>query len=80
MRPMGPFIATLEATQSVTISLVLPMVGHLLKALNPASKVLLNDYEDPSRGCLPIKINVSASVSISSTSHDAPHSHVPQLC
>lgn len=46
LRPVGPFISTLEATKKITISLVLPMVGLLMKALHPLSPVLVRDYSD----------------------------------
>lgn len=43
---MGPFIETLEATKKVTVSLVLPMVGLLMKALDPATPIQVKDYSD----------------------------------
>ena len=46
LRPVGPFISTLEATKKITISLVLPMVGLLMKALHPLSPALVRDYSD----------------------------------
>lgn len=59
LRPMGPFISTMEATHSITISLVLPMVGQLLKATNPSSNVMLLDYGDDPTNVTQIKMKVS---------------------
>jgi hypothetical protein len=59
LRPMGPFISTMEATHSITISLVLPMVGQLLKATNPSSNVMLLDYSDDPTNVTQIKMKVS---------------------
>ena len=49
LRPVGPFISTLEATKKITISLVLPMVGLLFKALHPDSPVVVRDCSDLSK-------------------------------
>ena len=46
LRPVGPFIETMEATKKITVSLVLPMVGLLLKALDPSIPVVVKDYSD----------------------------------
>ena len=59
LRPMGPFISTMEATHSITISLVLPMVGQLLKATNPSSNVMLLDYGDDPTNVTQIKMKAS---------------------
>ena len=61
---MGPFISTMEATQTITISLVLPMVGQLLKATNPSSKVMLLDYGDDPTNATQIKMKVSTRYSL----------------
>ena len=58
LRPFTSYIATMEATQSVTSSLVLPMTGHLLKALEESTPVILYDHEDPTK-CLQIKMKVN---------------------
>lgn len=57
LRPFGPYLATMEATSFPTISLVLPMTGHLVKALDESTPVMLYDYEDPSKP-IPIKMKV----------------------
>ena len=63
---MGPFISTMEATQTITISLVLPMVGQLLiKTTNPSSKVMLLDYGDDPTNATQIKMKVSTRYSLS---------------
>ena len=49
----------MEATHTITISLVLPMVGQLLKATNPSSKVMLLDYGDDPSNATQIKMKVS---------------------
>ena len=46
LRPIGSFINTMEATKVVTISLVLPMIGLLLKALDCSRPILCFNYED----------------------------------
>ena len=46
LRPLGPFIMTMEATQRVTISLVLPMVSLCLKAIHPNTPLLMKDSHD----------------------------------
>jgi hypothetical protein len=46
---MGSFIMTMEATKHVTISLVLPMVGLLLRSLDMSRPILCFDYEDMSK-------------------------------
>ena len=46
LRPVGPFIETMEATKKIIVSLVLPMVGLLLKALDPSIPVVVKDYSD----------------------------------
>lgn len=44
---MGPFILTMEATQKVTISLVLTMVSLCLKAIHPNTPLLIiKDSQD----------------------------------
>lgn len=46
LRPIGPFISTMEATKKVTVSLVLPMVGLLMKALDKDTPVVVKDYSN----------------------------------
>ncbi|MFO0000846.1 MAG: hypothetical protein ACK559_06940, partial [bacterium] len=54
--------ATMEATKNPTISLVLPMSGHLVKALEESTPIMLYDYdEDPSKP-VPIKMKVNYSL------------------
>ena len=59
LRPIGPFISTMEATNTITISLVLPMAGQLLNPTNPSSKVMLLDYGDDPLNATQIKMKVS---------------------
>ena len=62
LRPFGPYLATMEATKNPTISLVLPMSGHLVKALEESTPIMLYDYyEDPSKP-IPIKMKVNYSL------------------
>jgi hypothetical protein len=44
---MEMWFATMEATQKVTISLVLPMSCLVIKATDPRYPVTIVDYEDP---------------------------------
>ncbi len=44
LRPVGPFISTMEATQKVTSSLVIPMVMAILHATNESNPVLRYSY------------------------------------
>ena len=46
LRHVGPFIQTMETTTRVTISLTLPMIGLLLKALSPETPIVVKDYSD----------------------------------
>ena len=46
LRPIGSFISTMEASKVVTVSLVLPMIGLLLRALDRSRPILCYDYED----------------------------------
>ena len=44
LRPVGPFISTLEATEKVTSSLVIPMVMAILNATSETTPVLRYTY------------------------------------
>ena len=44
---MEMWFATMEATQKVTTSLVLPMSCLVIKATDPRYPVTIVDYEDP---------------------------------
>jgi hypothetical protein len=46
LRHVGPFIQTMETITRVTISLTLPMIGLLLKALSPETPIVVKDYSD----------------------------------
>ena len=46
IRCVGPFIATMEATEKVTMSLVIPMTAAILHATNPSVPVTAYYYSD----------------------------------
>lgn len=46
IRPVGPFIATMEATERVTMSLVIPMTAAILHATSSFVPVTLYHYND----------------------------------
>ncbi len=53
------FIQTMEATQKVTISLVLPMVCLCLKAIHPTSPLAIKDFctlANPSKMVIQVRV------------------------
>ena len=56
LRPVGPFISTLEASEKVTSSLVIPLVMAILHTTSEATPVLRYTYafgELPSEDIVP---------------------------
>ena len=60
LRPIGSFITTMEATKHVTISLVLPVVGLMLRSLDKTRPILCMDFFDMSKPPSKVVVKVKA--------------------